>query len=361
MEASVVGNPQVCFMVEKVIGVCSEGNIPTYQVQWAPAWVSSLQLQGCEHLIQEFLQEQQQPTPKVETPSEIVYIHNEIAHHSVVACPKTTHKGEEQLPCVGGIEHIPPSNKETVLTQNDMVHVRTSDELAGIDLEKGNSFYTDVKEEESNSRSNEDFYGNHDSTERTTFVEVSSGYNVFASSLAFSIPADTGPNSTKKHSLVVRSDLTANDEHTRQSKQRIAPGTKVKVNRSNREAHNCSVCGQQFPFKSQLAIHFAKHSGVRRFVCTQCGKGFTKSNDLKRHMRGHTGAKPYTCNNCGKSFTRRATLRNHLTTHHPDRPHVCTQCLLSFSLKNELETHLLSHSGRHREIDTCDELSLYDG
>ena len=44
------------FEVEKVIGVSNEG---TYQIQWAPCWVSKSHLVGCEHLIKEFLQQQQ--------------------------------------------------------------------------------------------------------------------------------------------------------------------------------------------------------------------------------------------------------------------------------------------------------------
>ena len=46
----------LCFEVEKVIGVSSDGN---YQVQWAPAWVNKFHLVGCEHLIEEYLQQQQ--------------------------------------------------------------------------------------------------------------------------------------------------------------------------------------------------------------------------------------------------------------------------------------------------------------
>ena len=49
--------PLMCFEVEKVLGVSSDGN---YQVQWAPAWVSKFHLVGCEHLIQECLQQQKQ-------------------------------------------------------------------------------------------------------------------------------------------------------------------------------------------------------------------------------------------------------------------------------------------------------------
>ena len=52
--------PRVCFEVERVIGVSdeSEGNVRSYRVQWAPAWVSGYHLLGCEHLIHEFLQQQ---------------------------------------------------------------------------------------------------------------------------------------------------------------------------------------------------------------------------------------------------------------------------------------------------------------
>ena len=57
MSQSFGSRPLMCFEVEKVIGVSSDGN---YQVQWAPAWVSKFHLVGCEHLIQEFLQQQQQ-------------------------------------------------------------------------------------------------------------------------------------------------------------------------------------------------------------------------------------------------------------------------------------------------------------
>merc|ERR1712212_514834 len=54
-EVALQSRPRVCFEVEKVIGISSDG---TYQVQWAPAWVSKFHLVGCEHLIQEFLQRQ---------------------------------------------------------------------------------------------------------------------------------------------------------------------------------------------------------------------------------------------------------------------------------------------------------------
>ena len=59
-ESPFLAKPRICFEVEKVIGISSEGNIRSYHVQWAPAWVSGFHLVGCEHLINEFLHAQQQ-------------------------------------------------------------------------------------------------------------------------------------------------------------------------------------------------------------------------------------------------------------------------------------------------------------
>jgi len=55
---STAAKPRVSFEfeVEKIIGISGDGS---YQVQWAPTWVNKFHLIGCEHLIQEFLQQQQ--------------------------------------------------------------------------------------------------------------------------------------------------------------------------------------------------------------------------------------------------------------------------------------------------------------
>lgn len=48
--------PSVSFQVEKIIDVITvEGNVKNFKVQWAPTWVSSLNLVGCEKLIREYL------------------------------------------------------------------------------------------------------------------------------------------------------------------------------------------------------------------------------------------------------------------------------------------------------------------
>merc|ERR1712150_313496 len=52
-------HPRVCFEVEKIIGISvGEGNLKNYHVIWAPTWISGYNLQGCQHLIDQFLQQQ---------------------------------------------------------------------------------------------------------------------------------------------------------------------------------------------------------------------------------------------------------------------------------------------------------------
>ena len=68
--------PSVSFIVEKIIGVSSgDGNMKNYQVQWAPTWVSSSNLVGCQHLIQEFINQQQQDQELYNFPKNDLCLH----------------------------------------------------------------------------------------------------------------------------------------------------------------------------------------------------------------------------------------------------------------------------------------------
>ena len=49
----------------------------------------------------------------------------------------------------------------------------------------------------------------------------------------------------------------------------------------------CTVCGEDFPFESQLATHKLSHSDRRRHACSvkECGKRFKNLGDRNRHTR----------------------------------------------------------------------------
>ena len=69
-------SPSVCFVIEKIIDVCEgDGNMKNYKVQWTPTWISSSNLVGCQHLIEEFLQQKRECEGKIET-SLVNELHN---------------------------------------------------------------------------------------------------------------------------------------------------------------------------------------------------------------------------------------------------------------------------------------------
>merc|ERR1711962_1067740 len=89
------------FEVDRILSISADGR---YEVQWAPAWVSKFHLVGCEHLIQEFLQEQAE---MVDIDTELNYFEDaetkSIKRHSpvlagqlpiVVTAPKSEMQGE---------------------------------------------------------------------------------------------------------------------------------------------------------------------------------------------------------------------------------------------------------------------------
>ena len=71
----------------------TEGSVRSYQVQWAPAWVSAPHLIGCEHLIQEFLQ-RTNATEKVSGHIEKRRRVEENVEHHVDSCIETQKSAE---------------------------------------------------------------------------------------------------------------------------------------------------------------------------------------------------------------------------------------------------------------------------
>ena len=59
--------PSGCFEIQKIIGVSTiHGRYMSYQVQWAPSWISGAHLIGCEDLIEQFECEQDDKEPDKE-------------------------------------------------------------------------------------------------------------------------------------------------------------------------------------------------------------------------------------------------------------------------------------------------------
>lgn len=55
MEDPLSLKPRAYFEIEKILGISNDGS---YHVQWATTWVSKYHLIGCEHLVDEYIQQQ---------------------------------------------------------------------------------------------------------------------------------------------------------------------------------------------------------------------------------------------------------------------------------------------------------------
>merc|ERR1712045_816874 len=71
--------PSACisftFAVQKIIGISvDDENTTNYHVQWAPSWINSCNLKGCEKLIKDFIEGQKNPSVDIkEEPSDDEY------------------------------------------------------------------------------------------------------------------------------------------------------------------------------------------------------------------------------------------------------------------------------------------------
>merc|ERR1712013_710686 len=124
MSESLGSRPLMCFEVEKVIGVSSDGS---YQVQWAPAWVSKFHLVGCEHLIQEFLQRQQQQKQEQEEEQQQQQYQEEQQHQQQYQEPQQQQQPQELQQ--SQLQDQPPETFMSVKYEEDDEKMQGSDEM----------------------------------------------------------------------------------------------------------------------------------------------------------------------------------------------------------------------------------------
>ena len=300
----------VCFKVEKVIGISS--NDGTYQVQWAPVWVSKLHLVGCEHLIKEFLQQQQQPhqfdeqQPLQQQPQE--QIQPSLQQQQPLQPPLQEHALEEES-CQIKSEELDVEMSRSPMTSFDV-------ELPTTSLIPTDDFCANGSHDVGgNELSYYDNSGRTSSVEQVNLINNNNNSN-----------DDTSENNSDNYAMNNHTDKhkinsNAENSNVRVENINLTPDKLPSENTNVRNIdpsrpYSCEYCQKTFKEKKNMKSHMWLHTGERPFKCDVCEKSFTYKHHLASHKLLHTGEKPFSCDVCGKTFTQKSNLKSHIRHRH---------------------------------------------
>ena len=292
--------PRVCFEVEKIIGVSFDGNCQRYQVQWAPVWLSSFHLVGCEHLIQEFLQKQGEPVNEPKTGLKTCES-DKISIHESVCCSSGSDPEFNSVQGSHLISHDSSSHRtvDTQLDNTELCH-EDNDSIQSSDLiiheeDADNVTITvkmeEVHEEPSDSIMMDTAYKEPDNNDLPQYTVHSKHANSSLpskdfikdnrTSLSWNRIHHNGNKSVAETAALVDIpiDVPLNESSSLPS-YHTGRGHR---DRTGVRRHTCTVCGKWFPSESKLATHFRTHTGDKPFECLTCGRKFSEKGNLKRH------------------------------------------------------------------------------
>ena len=109
----------------------------------------------------------------------------------------------------------------------------------------------------------------------------------------------------------------------------------------------CDVCGKEFPYKENLAMHKKYvHTNENR-ECEHCGKTFKSEKTLEMHMKTHCSYNEnkhrFQCHLCTNSYSTKQGMEYHIARVHEGFDsiiHQCHECGRKFHSKNYLNYHV---------------------
>ncbi|ESZ91216.1 hypothetical protein SBOR_8390 [Sclerotinia borealis F-4128] len=143
--------------------------------------------------------------------------------------------------------------------------------------------------------------------------------------------------------------------HDEEDKHMLTSGKAQDKSRRSKTAKNiyrCTFpnCTSSSAQRSQLVIHFRKHTGDKPYPCEHpsCGLYFSQPGNLKTHEQRHTGERRFQCEICKKRFGQRSNLSAHKIVHTGIKPYPCKidNCHKSFTQRGNLKAH---HNKFHKE------------
>ena len=137
-----------------------------------------------------------------------------------------------------------------------------------------------------------------------------------------------------------------------------ARSTKFGDQKKRHVVRKCSLCSESFTSQKELNDHVAAVHNYK-FLCSdrKCGKAFGSLESLRKHKLHHRNMK-FLCNVCGEKYPFTSDLSSHQALHSQDKKYHCTysKCGRKYQKKVELNRH---YNYRHKQksskatIDKC--------
>ena len=406
MDVSLESKPRVCFEVEKVIGVSNAGNVRSYQVRYAPVWVSGVHLLGCEHLIDQFIMQQEE---------------EQVVQHK----PQYTqqHKQNQQQQQQQHQQHQEQQQDGTEMEYPVVVMPSDSnDQIGGGEHEKYNEHCEDINGQRVSDVTH--YQGGEDRSpprdKQLANITKFSEQSIRVDGEDYTIVVGNSrvlPKMRDKETVVVggeemapydintvKIEVEEDDGHvvndtapfsyntTMNNDKMLHPPSMSLYGGNHRggvggnrasflEMHDDSLADLKSIQTNILETHNPKHlqklelcdsnittpttttsstsatsgmddlfttmegeDGKPLFTCLQCGKTLFRRPEMQIHVRKHSGIKPYTCDTCGKAFSVKCSLKRHLRLHTGEKPFSCEKCDRRFTFHNQLKRHMVVHT-----------------
>ena len=130
-----------------------------------------------------------------------------------------------------------------------------------------------------------------------------------------------------------------------------APDTDPKRTSKVRK-YSCRMCKAWVDSTQELKQHHPQTHGIMCYP--ECHKAFNNQLSLARHKYEHK-ARPYECSICGKNFPFESQLKTHRITHINRRKHACTHpdCSKHFKNKDDMNRHIKEHTSSWLTCPDC--------